>query len=109
MPTLGESSSTIKELSATLTEISQVQLEHWSGFKIVGDNIDKNFRRSFQRHDNKTISMHAFHIYAVKDRIDFSSYSDIAPATAQVDVTKLLIGETEIYKLNKNVTSLLSR
>ena len=26
----------------------------WSGFKIVGDNIDKNVRRSFQRLDMQT-------------------------------------------------------
>ena len=89
--------------------LSQEQLEHWSGYKLVGDNIDKNFRRSFQRHDKKTISMHAFHMYAVKDRVDFSSHSDIAPAAAHVDVTKLLIGEAQIVKLNKDVTVLLSR
>ena len=81
----------------------------WFGFKIVGDNLDRNFRRSFKRHGKKTISMHAFHMYAVKDRIDFSSYSDIAPANAQVDVTKLLIGKTQLDKLNKDVMVLLSR
>ena len=83
--------------------------EEWSGFKLVGDNIDKNFRRSFYRHDRKTISMHAFHMYAVKDRIDFSSLSDVAPTGAKVDVTKLLIDQTQVDELNKHVVTLLSR
>ena len=83
--------------------------EEWSGFKLVGDNIDKNFRRSFYRHYRKTISMHAFHMYAVKDRIDFSSLSDVAPTGAKVDVTKLLIDQTQVDELNKHVVTLLSR
>lgn len=80
----------------------------WTGFKIVDDNIDKNFRPSFQQHNNKTNSMHAFHMYALQDRIDFSSYSDTNP-TAKVDVNKLLITKDEVNKLKNNVVSLLSR
>ena len=53
--------------------------------------------------------MHAFHMYAVKDRIDFSSYSDIAPVATQVDVEKLLISKSQIDRLNKDVTVLLKR
>ena len=85
------------------------QPQKWSGFKIVGDNIDKKFRRSFYRHNRQTISMHAFHMYAVKDRIDLSSLSDVAPSDAKVDITKLLIHQTDIDGLNKDVITLLSR
>ena len=81
----------------------------WSGFKLVGDNIDKNFRRSFYRHNRQTISMHAFHTYAVKDRIDLSSLSDAPPSGAKVDIAKLLICQADIDGLNKDVTTLLSR
>ena len=63
-------------------------LEKWSGLKLVRDNIDKNIRRSFYRHDRKTICMHTFHMYAVKNQIDFSLLSDVAPTCAKVDVTK---------------------
>ena len=83
-------------------------LAKWHGFKIVGDNIDKNFRPSFQRHNNKTNSMHAFHMYAVQDRIDFSSYSDATSAT-EVDVSKLLITKDAVNEVLKDVVSLLSR
>ena len=43
------------------------------GFAIVGYNIDKNVRPSYQREDRKTQSLHYFHSYAVKDRVDISS------------------------------------
>ena len=49
----------------------------WCGFKIVDDNFDKNFRRTFQRLDYQTISLHYFHLYAVKDRIDLNHLSDV--------------------------------
>lgn len=51
-----------------------VQLQS-TGYKIVGDNIDKNIRASFQRIDHQTKSVHYFHIFAAKDRIDFSGLS----------------------------------
>ena len=53
--------------------------------------------------------MYAFHMYAVKDRIDLSSLSDVAPSDAKVDITKLLIHQTDIDGLNKDVITLLSR
>ena len=53
--------------------------------------------------------MHAFHFYAVKDRVDMSSFSDIKPDPAIVDVTKLLISKADVHQLTKEVTVLLSR
>ena len=44
----------------------------WKGFKIVGDNIDKNFRPFYQRMNSQTISLHFFHSVAVLDWVDFS-------------------------------------
>ena len=81
----------------------------WSGFKLVGDNIDKTFRRCFQCHDKNTISLHAFHFYAVKDHVDLSSFSDIKPDPATVDVAKLLVSKADVNQLNKELTMLLSR
>ena len=43
------------------------------GFAIVGYNIDKNVRPSYQREDRKTQSLHYFHSHAVKYRVDISS------------------------------------
>lgn len=39
----------------------------WRGFKLVGDNLDKNIRPSFQRFNNRTDSLHYFHHYALLD------------------------------------------
>ena len=91
------------------TELPVVSISNWSGFKIVIDNIDKNFRPSFKRHDNRTVSMHACNAYASQDRIDFSSLSDVNPAAPQIDVQKLLIGKAEVDSLNGDVVVLLSR
>ena len=51
--------------------------------------------------------MHMFHMYALQDRIDFSSYSDTVTG-ANVDVDKLLINEGNINELISNVISLVS-
>ncbi len=42
----------------------------------VYDCIDKNVRPSFQRLTHQTKSLHFFHSYAVKDRVNLSSASD---------------------------------
>jgi len=90
------------------TEESVEESSHWTGFKLVRDNVDKNFRPVFQRVDNKTNSMHAFHFYAVKDHVDLSSFSDVTP-TNKIDIDKLLINNEEIEELNSHMAILLSR
>ena len=90
------------------TEKSDKESSHWTGFKLVGDNVDKNFHPSFQRINNKTNSMHAFHFYAVRDRVNLSSFSDITP-TNTIDINKILINDKEIEELNSHMAILLSR
>ena len=102
----------ILNVAELLDGLEQVQdtsvLTEWPGFKLVGDNIDKNFCPSFQRYSNSTNSMHAFHFYAVQDRIDLSLHSEINP-NQSIDVTKLLINKADIDQLKDNVVVLLSR
>jgi len=80
----------------------------WKGFKLVGDNIDKNIHPSFQRSDNKTDSLHHFHHYAVLDQIDLSDFSESIP-TAQVDLRQLLVKRDDISQLENTTIILLSR
>ena len=80
----------------------------WNGFKLVGDNIDKNYRPSFHRLDKKTTSIHYFHFYAVQDRIDLSSCSD-TPRTDPIDVKQLLVDTKDIAKLHDDAIILISR
>ena len=43
------------------------------------DNVDKNSKPSYQRHEHRGQSLHHFHSYAVKNRTFISSYSDATP------------------------------
>lgn len=104
-----EAGSNVVQLLDDLEQVQNIsQVTEWPGFKLVGDNIDKNFHPSFNRHSNNTYSMHAFHIYAVQDRIDFAPYSDINP-NPSIDVTKILISKEDITQLKDNTIVLLSR
>ena len=47
----------------------------WFGFKIVGDNIDKTVKPRHETLHQRSQSLHYFHAYAVRDRIDFSFLS----------------------------------
>ena len=48
-------------------------------YRIVGDNIDKNVKPRNMTSDFQTRSLHYFHAYAVRDRIDLSDYSNEQP------------------------------
>ena len=80
----------------------------WNGFKLVGDNIDKNYRQSFHRVDKKTTSIHYFHYYALLDRIDLSGCSEALP-TKPLDVEKFMINLDDLAMLNDDVIVLISR
>ena len=80
-----------------------------AGYKIVGDNIDKNIRRTHQRIDRTTRSLHYFHMFAVKDRVDFSYLSDCKPTEVNVDIQVLLPGATDLAAIKKDFEILISR
>jgi len=81
----------------------------WSGFKIVVDNIDKNLRRSFQRCDRQTVSLHYFHSCAVVDRIDFSHLSDVAPESVVIDPSTILPNAADLDAIKREFQVLVSR
>lgn len=100
----------VEESAATTQELPQSS-GSWSGFKIVGDNVDKTVHASFQRSDdNTTRSLHHFHLYAVKDRVDFSSLSDSPPPPPEsIDYESLLPSESDIAAIKEEMAVLLSR
>ena len=53
-------------------------LNEWSGFKLVGDNIDKTIKPRDMQLNNEPTSLHYFNVCDVKDRIDFSHLSSNA-------------------------------
>ena len=81
--------------------------EEWFGYKFVGDNIDKNVRPSFQQLEHQ--SLHHFHGYAARDKINPSSYSDVQPRMVKPDPRVLLPSGSDLSKLKDEPTILMSR
>ena len=82
-----------------------------STFKLVGDNIDKNVKPRDMRAEHQTQSLHYFHSFAVKDRIDFSSLPNtislISPAEVEFNV--FLPSATDQLEFDNNLCVLISR
>ena len=81
----------------------------WTGFKIIGDNIDQNVHPSFQRLGSQTKSLHYFHSYALIDRIDFSNLSDASPV-GKINIEETcLTSNAEIEQIKSHLVILVSR
>ena len=86
----------------------------WFGFKIVGDNIDKMIKPRYMRSDRKNQSLHYFHMYAVRDRINLSdSCENQRPAPKNPPLEELLPSPDDCKQLHSNkeilVTQILAR
>lgn len=82
---------------------------NWTGFKLLGDNFDKNVRPSYQRSNKQTVSLHFFHALAVSDRIDFSALSDAAPHSVVIDPCLLLPTAADVETVKKEFQVFISR
>ena len=92
-----DSSSYSSQISSTSEEEDMTghQLVHASqlaSYKLVGDNIYKTVRPRHMRMDSQNRSLHYFHVYGVRDRIDVSRLDDqpSLPSLSDIDVTSLL-------------------
>ena len=53
-----------------------------SGYRLVGDNIGKGVKARFMRNQkHRDQSLHYFHSFAVKNRVDHTDYPDVYPDT----------------------------
>ena len=84
-------------------------LEKWEGYKLMGDNIDKNFQASYQIIDRSTQSFHYFHVYAVLDRVDFSGLSDVVPGASTVYPSSLVPSDADLSRVKQDMSILISR
>ena len=86
-------------------------LDEWFDFTNVGDNIDKNVRPQHQTTDTRTQLLHYFHAFAVLDRIDLSSQSEVRPDVNphEFDLQTLLPTSEDIQKLKSNFQVYISR
>ena len=81
----------------------------WCGYKFVGDNVDKNVKPSLQRQEIKGQSLHHFHAYALKDRVNLASLSDSPPARCDPDPNVLLPSTADVACIREEMCILLSR
>lgn len=83
----------------------------WVGFKITGDNIDKNVRPRHQTLQRRTNSLHYFHSYAVMDRVDLSNVSDEHPTVdvLSIGMETILPSSDDYQKLLSNLATLVGR
>ena len=47
----------------------------WYGYKIIGDNLDMNIKPRHMTSEDKTKSLHCFHLLSVRDRVPVSHLS----------------------------------
>ena len=83
-------------------------------YQLCGDNIDKTVKRRYVRADKSaTTSLHYFHFYAIKDRIDFSDLSEEPIHCDHYDkhqvALSLLPSPEDDIAIRKNICVLLSR
>lgn len=91
------------------SDIGTINQTH--GYKIVGDNIDKVVKPRYMRVDHQSKSLHYFHSYAVRDRIDFSQLSDecclVDPD--DIDVSSVLPTSSAQEAIKENFGILVAR
>jgi len=93
----------------TIGAVVTMQPNNWSGFKITIDNVDKNFRPSFQRTHHQTKSLHCVHMYAVKDRIDLSLFSIALPQDVAITPEDILPSLSDLCSIKEHFKVLVSR
>ncbi|XP_019858884.1 PREDICTED: uncharacterized protein LOC109587103 isoform X2 [Amphimedon queenslandica] len=80
----------------------------WKGFKLVGDNVDKNIHPSFDRIYSHTLSLHYYHCFAVLDRIDLTGVSD-SNSNRVIELSTLLPSTDDVILMKKYFSILISR
>lgn len=105
--------STIEQPADQPEETSTVPLPATPGFcygyKLVGDNVDKNVKPSLQRFEKQGQSLHHFHSFGVRDRIPAASLPDIPPKASAPDPAKFLPSAVDVECVKKEMSILLSR
>ena len=73
-------------------------------YKLVGDNIDKNIRPREIRSDHQTQSLHFFHTYVVRDRVNLSTFSNQEPVCdlSRAHLEKLLPSSSDKQTMLEN-------
>lgn len=83
----------------------------WSGFVLVGDNIDKSVNARHQTMELRNRSLHYFNSYAVLDRCNFSHLPEFQPPIdrSAYDMKCLLPSDTDIEAILLHFSVLVGR
>ena len=82
----------------------------WCGMKIVGDNVDSRVKPRHMRSDHQSTDLHYFHVYATKDRINLSQFSEQPPSLNPDPVLSQLLPTADDMKaMLENLGVLVSR
>ena len=86
-------------------------LPSWHGFKIVGDNIDKNVKPRHQTLERHTHSLHYFNSYAVQDRLNLHHFSNKPPQVnlQMLETSAILPSQEDVDALLHNFAILAGR
>ena len=92
-----------------MEDIFGAHIKSHTSMKLVGDNLDKEVVPREMRSDHQKQSLHYFHTYAVKDRIDLSEVSDqkVQPDLQSIQLTELLPTGNDEVILRRNFTILI--
>ena len=108
--TCNSTAATTGTSSEMITTCTESDNSTWSGFKIVGDNLDHTVRPRHMSLDRQTRSLNYFNSYAVRDRINLSSFSSFKPVIdTDVNFDDILPSPMVHSNLMKNMATLVSR
>ena len=79
-----------------------------NGYVLVIDNLNMNVRRSFQRINRSTESIHFCHAYAVLNRFDTSGLED-GPPSGVLSYEVVLPNMTDLQQILNDFKVLVSR
>ena len=79
-------------------------------FKLVGDNLDKSVRPRDMRMDSQTQALHYFHMYAVRDHINLTEFTDnqSLPEVSLADLKMIVTTTQDQEVLQKNFAILIA-
>jgi len=79
------------------------------GFKLVGDNVDKDVKPRHMRINHQTKSLHYFNVLAVQDRIPTFHLSEERMSTPSLEVNDFILTNDDYTALKNYFAILISR
>ena len=99
----------LQEVISSAQQLPNVEVCPDHDYKMVIDNIDKNIKPSFERHNHKGQSIHYVHGYAVKSRISRFGLSNKPMSDCTPDPNVMLPSSLDIATVTNDCIILAAR